>query len=384
MRARALAVAVGVVACMLNACEQPLLWSQCRIGGYRACRVGEASHPGPSSVDSSSSSLSDLSFWCINTGGPKYAWTVLSDAACASVDVVALQELRMLPRELSAFSAKARQIGFALYAQPGPTGVGRWKEDRAWAGAALLVSTKLRSRACALVGGDGGQAVLAWVNGAVLGSCYVAQSDEAADFQAELLQNVAALSPSTRWMLMGDWNMTPSQNGVLASLQRCEARLAAVTDANMQVLPTRWDGKRAIDYIVAHETCVISGLAFGEVHYNDHKLLLGRLRVAKMVGHVDWQLCPAAHYFPPEGFPADRWSELLYEGWSRAAPLPEVHGLTADACDAWWMAAMAKLEEAFKYAWYASRDPEAKGERIPLPIRGVLSLRNLCFELKCL
>ena len=28
---------------------------------------------------------------------------------------------------------------------------------------------------------------------------------------------------------------------------------------------------------------------------------------------------------------------------------------------------MAKLEEAFKYAWYASRDPEAKGERIPLP-----------------
>ena len=84
---------------------------------------------------------------------------------------------------------------------------------------------------------------------------------------------------------MGDWNMTPSQNGVLASLQRCEARLAAVTDANMQVLPTRWDGKRAIDYIVAHETCVISGLAFGEVHYNDHKLLLGRLRVAKMVEH---------------------------------------------------------------------------------------------------
>ena len=283
VRARALAVAVGVVACMLNACEQPLLWSQCRFGGC------EASHPGPSSVDSSSSSLSDLSFWCINTGGPKYAWTVLSDAARESVDVVALQELRMLSRELSAFSAQARQTGFALYAQPGPTGVGRWKEDRAWAGAALLVSTRLSSRACALVGGDGGQAVLAWVNGAVLGSCYVAQSDEAADFQAELPQNVAALSPSTRWMLMGDWNMTPSQNGVLASLQRCGARLAAVTDANMQALPTRWDGKRAIDYIVAHETCVISGLAFGDAHYNDHKLLLRRLRVAKMVEHVDWQ-----------------------------------------------------------------------------------------------
>ena len=77
-----------------------------------------------------------------------------------------------------------------------------------------------------------------------------------------------------------------------------------------------------------------------------------------------WQLCPATNYFPPEGFPADRWSELLYEGWRRAVPLPEVHGLTADAR---WMAAMAKLKEAFKYAWHACRDPEAKGERVPLP-----------------
>ena len=28
---------------------------------------------------------------------------------------------------------------------------------------------------------------------------------------------------------------------------------------------------------------------------------------------------------------------------------------------------MAKLKEAFKYAWRACRDPEAKGERVPLP-----------------
>ena len=28
---------------------------------------------------------------------------------------------------------------------------------------------------------------------------------------------------------------------------------------------------------------------------------------------------------------------------------------------------MAKLKEAFKYAWHACRDPEAKGERVPLP-----------------
>ena len=74
-------------------------------------------------------------------------------------------------------------------------------------------------------GGDGGQAVLAWVNGAVLGSCYVAQRDEPADFQAELLQHVAALSPGTRWMLMGDWTGLKSWESPLFRL-RVVRRLA--------------------------------------------------------------------------------------------------------------------------------------------------------------
>ena len=201
----------------------------------------------------------------------------------------------------------------------------------------------------------------------MLGSCYVAQSEEADDFHAELLQHVAALSSGTRWMLMGDWNMTPVQNGLLASLQRRDARLAAVTNASMDVLPTRWEGRRAIDYIIAHETCVISGLTLGEAHYNDHKLLRGSMRVAKAVRHVDWQLCSAARYLPPDDFPADRWSELLYEGWRQAAPLPAAHGLSAETCDSWWTAAMAKLEDVFKHAWLASRDSVAPSGRVLLP-----------------
>ena len=280
----------------------------------------------------------------------------MRDAARERVDVVAVQELRMLPRELSAFCASARQLGYAVFAQPGPEVVGRWRESRAWAGVAMLVRNCHRCRVSSLVQGPGGQAVLVWINGSVVGSCYVAQNAEAVQFQADLVQQLLALHPQVRWALMGDWNCEPLQNSVLAALQRREARHLMVVDDDSVPLPTRWEGRRAIDYVVVHEACVAHRLRFHDLHYNDHKMICGRFQIPQLAHHTDWRLCGLARYSPPEGFCCNRWSSLLNDGWNASAQLPSLDNLTVETCDAWWAAAMAKLEEAFEYAWLVARE----------------------------
>ena len=75
------------------------------------------------------------------------AWNVLRDAAKDGVDVLAIQEQLMEPAELTASHKKARDHGFAAYIQAGNVGRGRLNEERQWAGAAMLVSTRVKSRA---------------------------------------------------------------------------------------------------------------------------------------------------------------------------------------------------------------------------------------------
>ena len=68
--------------------------------------------------------------------------------------------------------------GFAAHTQAAMSaeGVGM-KNVSAWAGAAMLVTTRVKSRAHAYICHAGGQAVLVWAAGLLLCSCYAAQNE---------------------------------------------------------------------------------------------------------------------------------------------------------------------------------------------------------------
>ena len=158
---------------------------------WRAVRVGEATNPGPSRHGA----LRQLSFRSVNVGGAACAWSAMRDAATDRIDVLALQEPLMSSTEARSFIASARKLGYAAYIQPGKPTVGRWGEERQWAGAALLVHAELKSRVHVKLDSLGGQAVLLWVGGLLFGSCYAAQTDEVDEFLTELATEVAALGP---------------------------------------------------------------------------------------------------------------------------------------------------------------------------------------------
>ena len=241
---------------------------------------GQASNPGPSS----------LAVWCLNTGSPCCAWNALRDAAKDGVDILAIQEQLMGPDELTAFHRKARDHGFAAYTQAGNVGRGRWSEERQWADAALLVSTRVKSRAHAYISHAGGQAVLVWAAGLLLCSCYVAQNEHADEFLAELTAHIGAAGPATRWAVMGDFNLEPHENPLVAALQRCHGGVLQVCSPDGVALPTRWRGTRSIDYLVGHCACTVSRLQFGMSKYNDHKLLVGSLSASAGAEVVNWML----------------------------------------------------------------------------------------------
>ncbi|OLP86539.1 Glutamine--fructose-6-phosphate aminotransferase [isomerizing] [Symbiodinium microadriaticum] len=193
-------------------------------------------------------------------------------------------------RAISCLDRKARDHGFAAYTQAGNVGRGRWSEERQWADAALLVSTRVKSRAHAYISHAGGQAVLVWAAGLLLCSCYVAQNEHADEFLAELTAHIGAAGPATRWAVMGDFNLEPHENPLVAALQRCHGGVLQVCSPDGVALPTRWRGTRSIDYLVGHCACTVSRLQFGMSKYNDHKLLVGSLSASAGAEVVNWML----------------------------------------------------------------------------------------------
>ena len=115
--------------------REPELGSQCRLGGYRAVRVGEAQVPGPQTVRLLS----------LNTGGAPGVWR-LCNSRFLEADVLCLQEVAMSPSEWQGFARVARGLGYYAYYAPGTPVAVRGRPSRFHVGVATLVHSSVRHR----------------------------------------------------------------------------------------------------------------------------------------------------------------------------------------------------------------------------------------------
>ena len=153
---------------------------------------------------------------------------------------------------------------------------------------------------------------------------------------------------------MGDYNLEPRENPLVAALQRYHGGVLQVCSPDGVALPTRWRGNRSIVYLIGHCACAVSRLQFGMSKYNDHKLLVGSLSASAGAEVVNWTLAPAASYHKPVGRSKDAWSLAIRDEWNKCQPLPEPGFVTQEGCDEWWKLAVDKLELAFKNARVSS------------------------------
>ena len=113
-------------------------------------------------------------------------------------------------------------------------------------GVVLLVSKLYKSRPAAKLSNCGGQASLVWVNGCLFGSCYAAHHDQRLDFLKELLVCVGTQSSLTPFHFARDWNDEPHEAPLAMALEGAGARVVATGQ------PTRWKGKRCLDYMITN------------------------------------------------------------------------------------------------------------------------------------
>ncbi|CAE8740278.1 unnamed protein product [Polarella glacialis] len=86
------------------------------------------------------------------------------------------------------------------------------------------------------------------------------------DFLQDLNTYVYAMDSQTIFHLMGDWNDEPNESPLAAALESAGGRVQS-TGA-----PTRWEGKRCIDYAITNAEKDLANLREESAAYSDHKL----------------------------------------------------------------------------------------------------------------
>ena len=237
---------------------------------------------------------------------------------------MALQEVKLNSTEFKSFDTRAACPRLRLFWCSATT---KMRDGREQGGVVLLVSKLYKSRLAAKFSSCGGQASLVWVNGCLFGSCYAAHHDQRLDFLKEVFVCVGTQSSLSPFYLVGDWNDEPQEAPLAMALEGAGARVVATEQ------PTRWGGKRCLDYMI---TNVPAEPGIGEIQhstqaYSDHKLMICSCQI-RGEPRVRWRLQATAQYAIPENCSKDRWHHEVTQTWrekeSRYQPVREARELS--------------------------------------------------------
>ena len=157
---------------------------------------------------------------------------------------------------------------------------------------------------------------------------------------AEALSEQAegAFSLGRPWLGIGDFNQTPTQ--VCPDAGFCAV---AVTDDSGAFVPSRWEGRRCIDFGVCYGGSGLPSIRYGTAKISDHKIVHLELPVALTLrqGKV---IKATPRYHRPEKVESMEWAASLQRAWELAPEIPE--GDT----EVEWQQFCHRAEKAFAWA----------------------------------
>ena len=122
----------------------------------------------------------------------------------------------MCENELEAFRKSAFHHGYFSYFQPGIASTGRWNAQRMNGGVATLVSRRVSHKLLGTKCFEGGQYILTWIAGTLFCNIYIRPHAHADEICDGLFQECIAHRDS-KFLCVGDWNLTPDENEFLPS-----------------------------------------------------------------------------------------------------------------------------------------------------------------------
>ena len=248
-----------------------------------------------------------------NTQGAEGAWSFYRnlDSFSPPPDVILLQEISFSLSHASSFRSSLLKSSFNLYFQQGTSNRRRVNGNKLSGGVAILVRKDLDQKFAFSKCGDFSQSIYVWVNGCIFGSVYAPPyADSPAEAAAQFLDlHVSCEVPcSSPWFIGGDFNEEPGQShfeNICSAWHGSAVRLGE---------PTRWNGRREIDFFITNHPEAASTVKSLDFVIGDHKILSSSFLCPSRTSETfSYRRGPK---FPkPDSCEPEVWRDLVSHAW---------------------------------------------------------------------
>ena len=279
----------------------------------------------------------------INAGGQDNTWSCARWIAQDQPAFAIIQEHCMLPDKCADLANFMTQHGYRSWFAALPPIQRLWGHQYTIGGVACFVRKDKGARLVQRHVANDGQALLLQLDHAYLAGAYLPPRGTPADDSLAILDEwVASCSHNEPIFVCGDFNQEPDfadRWTALADRGACQI----VRQEDGTPAPTRWEGRRAIDWMWASHPHMIQTVEFSHTVIADHKALCFTLNYCQAKVQC-FKHVPTRNLTKPETVPPDRWAAALEAAWQNAECPAE------SSTQQEWIEFCGNIEETFNEA----------------------------------
>ena len=274
------------------------------------CADGDVEpNPGPCST-----SCQNLQVITCNVGGTSNAWACARWVVDTRPPVVILQEHWLRPDKQADLARYLSRHGYRSWMVSSPSLQGI-RSNYVIGGVAVLVRMDKSCHEVFRFSSVDGQAIMVQLAHLCLIGVYMAPNP-ADDCQLlptidEWVRSTSELEPV---LVAGDFNKPPDASDRWTWLKGSGASLA-VRNSEGQYEPTRWKGRRCIDWLWSSHPHMISQLDFVPVFFADHKAVTCQVKVDQQSVRT-YRAVPTRRLLPPSDISPGAWKAACEAAWA--------------------------------------------------------------------
>ena len=270
-------------------------------------------HPGPNRL------LSKFTLAFCNSDGLAHAYSVMDECTARRLHCFAIAEVRLNTHKGNDVKRRLSKQGYrAWLLTPDSRRNHRGKEY--WVGGILVaVRNDVRAHKIDEYREPEGESMLIDFEAFQVALLWRRPTPDAEDAFATQIHTWAdtAAQRDREFLAVGDWNWTPGENPLL-QLGLVEH---SVRDKANARIPSRWEGDRCIDYLLANFGHGVISSQYLDLKAGDHKILQATI-ASQFRRQKLHEVEQTARYERPETVEAEDWRRRLAQLWN-AVTLPE-------------------------------------------------------------
>ena len=303
---------------------------------------GVEPHPGP---------CNSLQLCAVNVNGRENTWALARTVIAERPAVVIVQEHCMLPTKQTDLARFLDKHGYRSWWVVQPAAQNAIGQSYTSGGVAIWVRKDKAAREISRHIAPDGQALMLQMDHMyIIGAYLPPRRIEATDTLAMLDEWVCSLGSQDPTFIVADFNAEPELAARWTHLTGGGATKTVTNDLG-EAMPTRWNGRRCIDWVWASHPNMIRSMKFSDLIIADHRVLEFRLLYDQHFVRTFQQL-PTRCLQPPQQVAKNHWDAAIEKAWEgETTP-------ASSTTEQEWMDFCALIEKTYDKALaYCGADP---------------------------